>query len=466
MSQVYEKPAIRKLQTGFMNKFGCGAASGPPVQTEIDGADVDDLVSRFGSPLFAYSEKTIRRKCREMRRAFSTRYPDVTLAWSYKTNYLGAVCALMHQEGAMAEVVSGMEYEMARNLGIPGERIVFNGPHKSKNILKTAAGEGACINVDHIDEIEALEAVAAELGRSIHVGIRINLDAGIYPMWSRFGFNLESGEALEAVERMVAGDKLIPTGVHCHIGTFILDPEAYRRQVEKMMAFAYEVEDKFGLPMAYLDIGGGFPSRNRLKNASVPGGSEDLSIDTYAAKICDALLKNLRPGHFPKLIVESGRALIDESGTLITSVVADKRLPDGTKAYVVDAGVNLLFTANWYRFNIALDRTVPGLAEVSIVYGPLCMNIDVIDEGLMLPPLRRGVRLLVSPVGAYNNTQWMQFIHYRPSIVLIGEDGQSDIIREAEDLTDICRRERLPARLTTGLANGGFDEAFSGKIAA
>ena len=160
-----------------------------------------------------------------------------------------------------------------------------------------------------------------------------------------------------------------------------------------------------------------------------------------------ALSKALKPGDFPRLILESGRALVDEAGTLISTVVATKRLADGTRAYVVDAGVNLLFTANWYKFTIELDREVGGVNEHSIIYGPLCMNIDVVDEGVPLPPLSRGTRLVISPVGAYNHTQSLQFIEYRPASVLIGMNGEVDVIREAEDLSDIMGRERVPARL-------------------
>jgi diaminopimelate decarboxylase len=75
------------------------------------------------------------------------------------------------------------------------------------------------------------------------------------------------------------------------------------------------------------------------------------------------------------------------------------------------------------------------------------MNIDAIDEGIELPPLERGHRLIFSPVGAYNNTQWLQFIEYRPNVVLVTEDGKVELIRQAEDLSDIERREMLPDRL-------------------
>jgi len=128
-------------------------------------------------------------------------------------------------------------------------------------------------------------------------------------------------------------------------------------------------------------------------------------------------------------------------------VFASKRLPDGRRGYIPDAGINLLFTATWYKFVIETDRALQGMGEPSVLNGPLCMNIDVVDEGVLLPPLERGTRLILSPVGAYNVTQWMQFIEYRPAVVLITETREAALIREREDLTDLLRRERLPEHL-------------------
>lgn len=447
MVAQYEKPVIQKLHAGLMNKFAGATPPQRKIKTEIAGVAIDDLVEQFGSPLFVYSERTLRRQFRTIRNAFATRYPDVTFGWSYKTNYLKAICAILHQEGAIAELVSKMEYDKAKALGIPGQQIILNGPHKPFETLEAAVRDGVTINIDHLDEIEDLEAIATQLGRTISVGIRLNLDAGIQPCWSRFGFNLESGQAMDAIRRIASGGKLRVNGLHSHIGTFILEPAAYARQVEKMVKFGYDIEAKWGWQMEYIDIGGGFPSRNRLKG--VYHAAEVLlpSIDEYADEICDALWATLKPGHTPKLIIESGRAVIDEAGTLITSVCGTKRLPDGTPAYVVDAGVNLLFTSFWYRFDVALDRSVPGYYEPSVVYGPLCMNIDVIDERISLPPLSRGARLVISTVGAYNNTQWLQFIEYRPNVVLVTETGDVELIRAGEDLSDLERREHLPPRL-------------------
>ncbi len=448
MKKPYEKPVIQKLKSGLMNKFGESTLSyGRKVRKEIDGVPVEDLVKEFGSPLFVFSERKLRQKFRELREAFTLRYPNVEFSWSYKTNYLDAICAILHDEGETAEVVSEFEYEKARRLGVPGEKIIYNGPYKPYDSLVTAVKEGARINIDHFEEILDLERVADELGVKPKVGIRVNMDTGIHPQWSRFGFNLESGQALDAVKRISSGGKLELCGLHCHIGTFILEPRAYEREVEKLVNLAYRIEDEFGFKIDYIDIGGGFPSKNRLKGIYLPPEVAVPSVDEYAERICSALLKFLRPGDYPKLIIESGRAIVDEAGFLITTVHAAKRLPSGLKAYVLDAGVNILFTAFWYKFNIEVDREVHGTTEPSVLYGPLCMNIDVVDDLAYLPPLPRGTRLILSPVGAYNVTQWMQFIRYRPAVVLIGQGGEVELIREAEDLSDIVRREHLPERL-------------------
>ena len=443
----YEKPVINKLQSGMMNKFGGSPFYSRRVRSDIDGVSIADLVKKYGSPLYVFSETRLRNRYRDLYQMFANRYPNVTFGWSYKTNYLKSICAVLHQEGAIAEVVSEMEYDKARKLGIPGKDIIFNGPHKPLPALEKAANEGAMINIDHLDEIYDLEKVAAKLGKKIKIGMRLNMDTGIHPQWSRFGLNLESGQAMDAAKRIASGGKLVLNGLHCHIGTFILEPDAYATEIQKMLQFSYQLEENFGFGIEYLDIGGGMPSMNKLKGTYLPPDVGVPSMDQYAEKITRALYDNLRPGDFPRLILESGRAVVDEAGFLITSIVASKRLPDGRKAYVADAGINNLFTAFWYTFNVAIDRNVSGGNEPSVIYGPLCMNIDVIDEGSLLPSLDRGTRLIFSPVGAYNNTQSMQFIEYRPNTVLIGSDGTVDIIREAESLDDVEARERLPERL-------------------
>jgi diaminopimelate decarboxylase len=142
--------------------------------------------------------------------------------------------------------------------------------------------------------------------------------------------------------------------------------------------------------------------------------------------------------------LETGRALVDEAGTLIATVLANKRLPDGRRAVVLDAGLSILFTSFWYQHEIVPCTEPHGTPEPTVIYGPLCMNIDVVRESIMLPPLEVGSRVLIRPVGAYNVTQSMQFIKLRPAVSLIAPSGQHAQIRRAETLDDLVDPESVP----------------------
>src|SRR6478752_3165493 len=117
MKHPYVTPTIRRLDAGGVNPFRHGHTNACP---QIDGVSVASLAAEFGSPLFVFSESALRQKYRDVHRAFARRYPDVQFAWSYKTNYLNAICTVFHQEGSIAEVVSEFEYEKARHNGIEG----------------------------------------------------------------------------------------------------------------------------------------------------------------------------------------------------------------------------------------------------------------------------------------------------------------------------------------------------------
>ena len=149
------------------------------------------------------------------------RYPKVQFAWSYKTNYLDAVCNVFHQEGSWAEVVSGFEYQKALRNGVPGNLIIFNGPDKSAEDLKIAVDNGSLIHIDHFDELFTLIETLEGTGNRARVAIRINMDTGVYPQWDRFGFNYESGEAWNAIMKIASQENLILEGLHCHIGTYM-----------------------------------------------------------------------------------------------------------------------------------------------------------------------------------------------------------------------------------------------------
>lgn len=430
------------------NKFGRRAARDNCCE-QIDDLDVEALTARYGSPLFIASERRLRENARRIHSAFERRYQPVVHGWSYKTNYTAAICTILHQEGSWAEVVSAFEYEKARGLGVPGNRIIFNGPNKPRAILERAIAEGARLHVDHLDELETIERIAQDRGEVVPVTLRLNFNTGYTDPWSRFGFNLESGQANSAATRVKRSPHLRLTGLHSHIGTFILEPRAYAEQVRLMCTFMKTVEAEGGGPIDTIDIGGGLPSRNALQGIYLPPEQAVPPIADFAEAVCTALEEGLAGRVLPRptLIFESGRAVVDDAVSLVSTVVGTKRLPNGQRAAVLDAGINVMLTALWYHHPVKLTKPKVGVPEDTVLYGPMCMNIDVMRHSVQLPPLAAGDQLVFNPVGAYNNSQWLQFIEYRPAIVLIHADGQHSVIREAEKLEDMCRHEHRPAHL-------------------
>jgi len=442
----YERPVIRKIEAAMPGKFGM-AVNNKPV-TQIDGVEINFLTEKYGSPLFVLSEKSIISTFEKAKRAFSTRYPKVQFAWSYKTNYMDAVCRIYHKAGSWAEVVSGFEYEKALRNGVEGKKIIFNGPDKSEDDLLKAMTHDSLIHIDHLDELYSLIELATTHNFKPRVAIRINMDTGIYPMWDRFGFNYENGQAMDAIHKIMHSGVLQLTGLHCHIGTFILSASAYGIAAEKLSRLAIEVKQKYGKAVKYIDLGGGFASTNTLKGSYLQGHDSNPGFDDYAEAICTSLHDSgFDSNELPLLILETGRALIDSSGYLITSVIANKRMVSGKRNTIVDAGVNIMFTSFWYDHKIVPAQEFSAYQEETTLCGPLCMNIDVLRDNIMLPSLKKGDKLVIHQTGAYNMTQWMQFIAMRPAIVLISQQGRDFCIRTSENIDTITEHEQIPAHL-------------------
>ncbi|MCH8213782.1 MAG: diaminopimelate decarboxylase [Proteobacteria bacterium] len=446
----YQAPLIEPLTFTAVSKHL--AADILPGGEFDEDYDVADLLDRFGSPLFIVSESTLRSLYRGFRACFTEASIDTRVAYSYKTNYLPAICAILHEEGAWAEVVSGMEYSLARALGVPAKEIVFNGPYKKRDELETALGEGAIVNVDGFDDLAAVAQVAATLGRPARMGIRINFRHGPAP-WTKFGFNDENGDSQRALEQIAGDPNLALELLHNHSGTFLLFHDVYAKAADVLIDAARRARE-LGLAPTTVNFGGGYPSTNRLKPAyDVPGGTHlqgDI-LFPFAEAICSRVsrAKELFGGR-PILMLEPGRALVDSAVQLACTVIAKKDIPGQGKALVVDAGVNLVPTAYWYDHKVDSrprddDRTDESLEPVNI-YGPLCMQIDILRERALLPPTRVGEPIVISNVGAYCQTQSMQFIQPRPATVLLGPEGP-EVIRRRETWRDVFLRDAVPQRL-------------------
>ena len=465
----YEAPNIELIQISTIGKHSILNMRTSSVFEEVD--DIEKLLNKYDSPLFLLSEKKLRSKYNEFKDAFTEEGIETIIGYSYKTNYLPALCSILKQEGAWAEVVADMEYKLARSLNIPGSRIIFNGCYKTETELNKAVSEDALINIDSFNELELLDRVAGSLGKKARTGIRINFVMGNMP-WTKFGFNYESGEAKEALEKISKKKNIKFEAIHNHSGTFNVDPKMYSKSTRIIIELA-EYAKKLGLNTKIIDVGGGFPSSNKLKpQYDIPGGSKynENTLQQFSSAIMNHLkkAKHLFNKGKPILILEPGRAIVDEAMQLISKVVSKKKDANGNDSIVMDAGVNILPTAYWYDFEPKLANKLNGsnnnLSSKTKkngsnyngpvkMYGPLCMQIDSINESVNLPSVELGDVIVFSNVGAYNLTQSMQFIQTRPAVVLLGSNGV-ELIRRKETWRDIFKLDTLPKRLVK--SNGAY----------
>ena len=466
---IYEAPSIELVQISTIGKHSILNMGTSSVFEEVD--DVEKLLNEYGSPLFLLSEKILRNKYNEFKDAFTEEGIETIIGYSYKTNYLPALCSILKEEGAWAEVVADMEYKLARSLNVPGSKIIFNGCYKTEAELNKAVSEDALINIDSFNELELLDKVAENLGKKARTGIRVNFMMGNMP-WTKFGFNYESGEAKEAIEKISKKKNINFEAIHNHSGTFNVNPKMYSKSTRIIIELA-EYAKKLGLNTKIIDVGGGFPSSNKLKpQYDIPGGSKfnETTLQQFSSAIMRHLkkAKHLFNNGKPILILEPGRAIVDEAMQLISKVVSKKKDANGNKSVVMDAGVNILPTAYWYDFEPKLASKLNGLNgnlnrknknngndhNRSVkMYGPLCMQIDSINESVNLPSVELGDVIVFSNVGAYNLTQSMQFIQTRPAVILLGPNGV-ELIKRKETWRDIFNLDTLPKRL--GKSNGAY----------
>ena len=441
----YVKPTIQLTSLQNPSPYE-GMKYGLLEEETIDNVPIQQIVRDHGSPVFVLSEKKLREKYQQFYDTFKSEYEKLVIGYSYKTNYLSTVCQILQQEGAWAEVVSGLEYEMAERLNVPGDHIIFNGCYKKPHELKKAILKNSIINVDSYDEMIQIEKIAIQLQKKIKIGLRINMNLTAAP-WSKFGINLESGQAYEFCKRLYNSGVLKICGLHVHIATYIYDPILYSQAATQLASFASRLEEEFRFKIEYFDLGGGFPSENTLQSQFLPASYLVPKLSTYAKALCEPLKKFKSRYHIkPLLILEPGRALIDEAISCICTVVATKKISSSNQGVVIDAGINILPNCNWYDHDIYCIGKKEMSRLDTVIFGPLCMQIDVVRKHIKLPPLHRGEHLLIKNTGAYNITQSTQFIYERPAIVLVGE-GRVDVIRRAETIDDIKRLESIPDRL-------------------
>jgi len=411
----------------------------------IGGHDTVALAARFGTPLYITDEDRIRARYREVHRALSSRYDRVRVLYAAKANGNPAILRALAQEGAGADVFSAGELELALAAGMEPDRLLFNGSSKSPADLALAVEKGVRVSVDCLDELRELDRIAGEAGGRPEVSFRVNpaLDVPTHPKiatglrTSKFG--IPAGDILGAYRAALACEHVIPAGIHCHIGSQILEVEPFARAARVMTDLAAGVTD-LGVKLRFIDLGGGLGIPYRHGADAAP------SFQDYTAAVVPVFQAGVKAaGIAPELWVEPGRYLVADSTILLTRVNSVK---EAHRRFAnVDAGFNLLVRPvmyGSYHGVVVANKADRPPAHRYTIAGPICETGDLLAEDRDLPQIGAGDLVAVLDTGAYGFAMSSQY-NGRPrcaEVLVRGPDAAP--MRRAETTGDLTAATERP----------------------
>lgn len=415
---------------------------------EIGGCDVVDLAHTYGTPLIIYDEALIRSQCRAFVEAFKEKELDAVVAYASKAFSSIAICQIMKEEGLSLDVVSGGELYTAIAAGFPVQRIHFHGNNKSLEELKMGLDhEIGSYVVDNFSELGLLHQLAQERGMVVKILLRVTpgVEAHTHEYIttgqadSKFGFDLGSGQAFEAVKQALNMPYYHLLGLHVHIGSQIFDTKGYELTIARMAQFVRKLHQELNWQPAVLNLGGGFGIR--YTDEDTP-----LTPKQYVYALADSLKAEWGTLglSLPQVWIEPGRSIVGEAGTTIYKIGTEKEIP-GIRHYIaVDGGMSdnirvALYQAKYEAYLANRMNDAPD--TIYTVAGKLCESGDILIRDITLPRVRQGDLLAVFSTGAYGYAMANNYNRIpRPAVVLV-KDGEARLIVRRESYADLIERD-------------------------
>ena len=364
--------------------------------------------------------------------AFKSIYPAVSIAYSFKTNYLKAICNTILDKGQMAEVVSPHEYDYARTLGFPMSRIVYNGviPDAMEK-FKVAAG-GGYVNVDNIGEYKLLSLIAKERKTSIQLGIRVNFDCG-NNIVSRFGIDIEGSEFAEIMSDIRENQYVHFGGFHTHVGSS-RQLNYWSIKATKMIELAKVYGAK------YIDLGGGMFGEMPDELAEQFSGYVG-SFEGYAYVVAEKMSEAF-PARNVNLILEPGTALVGNTMRVAAKVYNVKKVQD--QIYVTlgccSNHIGMLCECRdipaFVYHNPEIDGSYRCRVVDAILCGDTCLEFDYIKKNFK-GNIAPGDTIVFENCGAYSISASRQFIVPRLPVY---EEETDKLLMRAENSDDMLGR--------------------------
>lgn len=390
------------------------------------------LAERYGDDFFIFDKQKFISNFKSLDQSFKKYYPKFRIGYSYKTNYTPQICKLVDDLGGIAEVVSEMELELAQRIGVASENIIYNGPSKSSASLIEALENRCIVNLDSKRDLDILIDLAVRKpDQSFSCVLRCNfpLDNGHI---SRFGFDVDSREFLEAIERIKNSDNILLDGLHCHFPN--RDLESYSKRINKMLEL---VDIHFDSTPKFLNVGGGFFS-SMPENMWERFGGKPPIFEDYAEVIGGALSRRYPGGDGPTLFIEPGTALVADTFEYYCKVISVKEVRGKNIATVQGSIFTISPTARNQELPVTLISGQPEEPEAFDIAGFTCIEGDYLSKGVEFK-IRAGDFIKYSNVGSYSVVMKPPFILPAPPVLSFNQD-EFMIIKERESNSNVFER--------------------------
>ncbi len=394
-----------------------------------DGLPLASIAAEVGTPVYVYSAAALRARYRAIDAAFGG-YPHA-LHYALKANSTLAVARLLRELGSGADANSVWEIEVARRAGFDARDIVFTGVGKTPPELECAVALGVkAINVESAGELARVETIAARLGRTARVAVRVNpdIDANSHPHIStglkttKFGVPLDAARALADTLAQRPALKLV--ALHVHVGSQITSLDPLRRAATVAADASAELQRR-GFALEYVDLGGGL------------GISYDGGPVPEVAEYVSALVDAIRPTALP-IVIEPGRVIAGPAGVLVARVVDVKPRTASSEFVILDAGMTELMRPalyNAYHRIEPVSLVAPASRNYELV-GPVCETSDVVGRDRTLPTLAAGDLVAIRDAGAYGSVMASNYNRRPlPPEVLVDAGGWR-VVRRRQTIDD------------------------------
>lgn len=397
------------------------------------------IAEQFGTPAYVYSRAALSEALQEFHDVLGA-HPagaGALVCYAVKANSNLAILNLFARLGAGFDIVSGGELQRVLAAGADPQKVVFSGVGKTAAEMKLALEAGIfCFNIESIPEIERLNEVAGQLGKTAPVSLRVNpnVDPKTHPYIStglkEAKFGVAYDDALALYRRAAALPNIAVAGIDCHIGSQLLDPSPFAEALDRILALIDQLAAE-GIAVHHIDLGGGLGIQYRADEAQP-------TVASYLNPLLDKL-----QGRGLKVVLEPGRRLVGNAGLLLTRVEFLKE-GEAKNFAIIDAAMNDLMRPALYEAWHDIDPVVPrvGATRDYDVVGPVCETGDFLGQARPLN-LQPGDLLAVMSAGAYGMAMASNY-NTRPRAVEVMVDGdQVHVIRQRETVEQLYAGESL-----------------------